>query len=147
MFYTLTALFLLSMIAVLTAQNLGYLWIAMEATTLMSAPLVYYHRSQYSLEATWKYLLLCSVGIAFALFGTVLLFAASQRTGDENGTLAIAGLLARAPAWTRGSCASASSSACWATAPKPASSRCTTGFRTPTARPRRPPPPCSPARC
>jgi hydrogenase-4 component F len=68
----------------------------MEATTLMSAPLVYYHRSQNSLEATWKYLLLCSVGIAFALFGTVLLFAASQRTGDENGTLAIAGLLARA---------------------------------------------------
>jgi hydrogenase-4 component F len=98
MFYTLTALFLLSMIAVLTAQDLGYLWIAMEATTLMSAPLVYYHRSQNSLEATWKYLLLCSVGIAFALFGTVLLFAASQRTGDENGTLAIAGLLARAPA-------------------------------------------------
>jgi hydrogenase-4 component F len=98
LFYTLTALFLLAMVAVLTAQNLGYLWIAMEATTLMSAPLVYLHRSQNSLEATWKYLLLCSVGIAFALFGTVLLFAASQRPGDGSGTLALAGLLERARA-------------------------------------------------
>jgi len=98
LFYTLTALFLLAMVAVLTAQNLGYLWIAMEATTLMSAPLVYFHRSRNSLEATWKYLLLCSVGIAFALFGTVLLFAASQRPGDEGGTLALAGLLERARA-------------------------------------------------
>jgi hydrogenase-4 component F len=96
MFFTLTALFFLAMVAVLTAQDLGYLWIAMEATTLMSAPLVYFHRSQNSLEASWKYLLLCSVGIAFALLGTVFLFAASQRPGDGGGTLALTQLLARA---------------------------------------------------
>lgn len=93
LFYTLAGLFLCAMYAVLLAQNLGYLWIAMEATTLMSAPLVHYHRSRRSLEATWKYLLLCSVGIAFALFGTVLIFAAQ----DGGATLSLSHLLAHAP--------------------------------------------------
>jgi hydrogenase-4 component F len=103
LYYTLSSLFLLSMYSVLLARNLGYLWIAMEATTLMSAPLVYFHRSRTSLEAAWKYLLLCSVGIAFALFGTVLIFAASQRAGGSGpsaaatGTLALGELIARGP--------------------------------------------------
>jgi hydrogenase-4 component F len=97
MFYTLSQLFLLAMYGVLLAQNLGYLWIAMEATTLMSAPLVYFHRSRHSLEATWKYLLLCSVGIAFALFGTILIFVSSQQPGETPGTLALGELAARAP--------------------------------------------------
>ncbi|MHB9022692.1 MAG: proton-conducting transporter transmembrane domain-containing protein [Armatimonadota bacterium] len=92
LFYSLTGLFLLAMYGVLLAQHLGYLWIAMEATTLMSAPLIFYHRSRRSLEATWKYLLLCSVGIAFALFGTVLIFAAQQ----TDGTLVVNELLAHA---------------------------------------------------
>jgi hydrogenase-4 component F len=95
LFYTLAALFLLAMYGVLLAQDLGYLWIAMEATTLMSAPLVYFHRSRHSLEAAWKYLLLCSVGIAFALFGTLLLFAASERPGEGGGTLVLTELLRR----------------------------------------------------
>lgn len=95
LFYSLAGLFLMAMYAVLLAQNLGFLWIAMEATTLMSAPLVYYHRSRRSLEATWKYLLLCSVGIAFALFGTVLIFAAQHGAGD-GGTLLLPDLLTRA---------------------------------------------------
>lgn len=81
LFYTLVGVFLAAMYGVLLAQNLGYLWIAMEATTLVSAPLVFYHRSRHALEAAWKYLLLCSVGIAFALFGTVLLIAAQHATG------------------------------------------------------------------
>jgi hydrogenase-4 component F len=103
-FYTLSGLFLLAMYGVLLARNLGYLWIAMEATTLMSAPLVYYHRSRDSLEATWKYLMLCSVGIAFALFGTVLIFAASQppagthEVGETGGMLMLDQLLARGAA-------------------------------------------------
>jgi hydrogenase-4 component F len=94
LFYTLASLFLLAMYGVLLARSLGYLWIAMEMTTLMSAPLVYFHRSRDSLEATWKYLLLCSVGIAFALFGTVLIFASSQ--GPAGGTMALDELIARA---------------------------------------------------
>jgi len=96
LYYTLSSLFVLAMYGVLLAHNLGYLWIALEMTTLMSAPLVYFHRSRHSLEATWKYLLLCSVGIAFALFGTVLIFASSQQSG-KNGTLVIGELIARGP--------------------------------------------------
>jgi hydrogenase-4 component F len=94
-FYTWSGLFVLAMYGVLLARNLGYMWITLEMTTLMSAPLVFFHRSQLSLEATWKYLMLCSVGIAFALFGTVLIFASSQTPGHPNGTLVFAELLAR----------------------------------------------------
>ena len=49
------------------------MWIAIEATTLASAPLIYTHRSAATLEATWKYVLICSVGIALALLGSVLI--------------------------------------------------------------------------
>jgi hydrogenase-4 component F len=87
-FYTLVGLFLLAMYAVPLTQHLGYMWILIEATTLMSAPLIDYHRSKSSLEATWKYLILCSVGIAFALFGTLLIFA-SQHTAVNGGTMII----------------------------------------------------------
>jgi hydrogenase-4 component F len=66
-------LFLAAMSFVCMAHNLGLLWVGVEATTLASAPLVYFHRHHRSLEATWKYLLLCSVGIALALFGTYML--------------------------------------------------------------------------
>ncbi len=94
-FYTWSGLFILAMYGVLLARNLGYMWIAMEMTTLMSAPLVFFHRSRLSLEATWKYLLLCSVGIAFALFGTVLIFASSQSQGSPSGSLMFDELLER----------------------------------------------------
>jgi hydrogenase-4 component F len=103
MFYLFTALFLLSMYAVVSADNLGFLWIAIEATTLTSAPLVYYHRSRTSLEATWKYLIICSVGIAFAFFGTAIFYAASQRVSVFNeGSLSISELTAHASLLPRG---------------------------------------------
>ena len=66
-----TFVFTLTLTAV--ARNFGLLWVAMEATTLASAPLINYHRSAGSTEAMWKYLLICSVGIGLALFGTFLL--------------------------------------------------------------------------
>ncbi len=97
LFYVLAGLFLAAMYGVLLSQNLGYLWIAMEATTLISAPLVYYHHTRHALEAAWKYLLLCSVGIAFALFGTVLLVAAQHPVPGES-TLHFGALLERAAA-------------------------------------------------
>ncbi len=71
-----------TMTLVITSWNLGLLWVAVEATTLCSAPLILFHRSSQALEAMWKYLLICSVGIAFALFGTLLL-GASVRTSDN----------------------------------------------------------------
>lgn len=102
-FYCFTALFLVAMYAVVAADNLGYLWISVEATTLASAPLVYYHRTRTSLEATWKYFLVCSVGIAFAFLGTAILYAASQRVAViHNGTLSIATLTDHARLLPRG---------------------------------------------
>ena len=56
--------FLSSMTLVTTTPHLGALWVGIEGTTLSSAPLIYFHRHQRSLEATWKYLIICSVGIA-----------------------------------------------------------------------------------
>jgi len=94
-FYTLSGAFILAMYAVPLARHIGYLWIAVEATTLMSAPLINYHHSRDSLEATWKYLLLCSVGIAFALFGTVLIFAA-QHTSVHSASMMLNELMLRA---------------------------------------------------
>lgn len=92
-FYLFATLFVVTMYGVVAADNLGYLWISMEATTLVSAPLVYYHRSRTSLEAAWKYLLICSVAIAFAFFGTALLYSASE---PNVTTLSIAMLRAHA---------------------------------------------------
>lgn len=62
-------LFLSAMSMVAIADHIIMLWVAIEATTLMSAPLIFVHRSKESLEATWKYVLICSVGIALALLG------------------------------------------------------------------------------
>ncbi|MHB0999207.1 MAG: proton-conducting transporter transmembrane domain-containing protein [Armatimonadota bacterium] len=95
LFYTLSGMFILAMYAVPLAQHIGFLWIAVEATTLISAPLINYHHSRNSLEATWKYLLLCSVGIAFALFGTVLILAA-QHASANGETMMFSDLMAQA---------------------------------------------------
>jgi hydrogenase-4 component F len=62
-------LFLSAMSMVAIADHIIMLWVAVEATTLMSAPLIFVHRSKEALEATWKYVLICSVGIALALLG------------------------------------------------------------------------------
>ncbi len=70
-------LFFAAMNLVCLVQNLGLLWVAIEATTLASAPLIYFHRTRRSLEATWKYLMICSVGIALALIGNFAFILAS----------------------------------------------------------------------
>ena len=66
------------------ARDFGMLWVAVEATTLASAPLINFHRSKSSLEAMWKYLLLCSLGIGLALFGTMLLSAGLPEGSSLN---------------------------------------------------------------
>jgi len=81
--------FLATMSLVIVSRHFGLLWVAVEATTLASAPLIYFHRSDRSLEATWKYLLLCSVGIALALLGTFFLaVAGSSQQGSLSLTVA-----------------------------------------------------------
>jgi hydrogenase-4 component F len=76
-------LFLAAMVLVTVSQHFGFLWVAVEATTLASAPLIYFHRHHRSLEAAWKYLLICSVGIALALLGTFFLAVSSAQAGGE----------------------------------------------------------------
>ncbi len=87
--------FLFAMTAVCLAQDLGLLWVAVEATTLATAPLIYFRKSPGALEATWKYLLLCSVGIALALLGTFLVASAAGGIGPV--TLRVSSLVEIAP--------------------------------------------------
>ncbi|MDF2988552.1 MAG: NADH/Ubiquinone/plastoquinone [Eubacterium sp.] len=77
LFYSLSNAFVLSMILALTTQNMGVMWIAIEATTLASAFLVGFYNNKRAIEAAWKYLIICSVGIAFALLGVILLYYSS----------------------------------------------------------------------
>ena len=97
--------FLATMTLVCLSRHAGLLWVAVEATTLVSAPLVGLHRSARSLEATWKYLLVCSVGIAVALLGTYFLAAAASAADGEHVTLAFPQLIAGArrldPRWLK----------------------------------------------
>ena len=73
-----------SLLLAAVANNLGLLWIALEASTLASALLVGYYDRPGAVEAGWKYLILCSVGITLALFGTVLLYYASNGLFAEH---------------------------------------------------------------
>ena len=92
--------FLAAMSLVALARHLAVLWVALEATTLATAPLIYFYRRRQALEATWKYLLLCSVGIALALLGTFFVGIAASGT-QGGGSLAIDALVAAAPGMAR----------------------------------------------
>ncbi len=83
--FTACLLFLLStMTLAAAAQHFGLLWVAVEGGTLAGAPLIFFTRSRRSLEATWKYLVLCSVGVALALLGTFFLAAAVSHVRHET---------------------------------------------------------------
>lgn len=98
--FTACLLFFLStMSLVCVSRHLGLLWVAIEATTLSSAPLIFFHRHHRSLEAAWKYLVICSVGIALALLGNYFLAVAvgGARSGAHAPSLLLPELLAAAP--------------------------------------------------
>ena len=76
--------FLGAMTLVAWSHHLGLMWVAIEATTLVTAPLIYFDHSTRSIEATWKYLLICSVGIALGLLGTFFLAYASLHAGLDS---------------------------------------------------------------
>ena len=93
-YYSLFNLFCFSMFLVPALNNLGMLWVAIEMTTLISAFLVGFYNTKKSVEAAWKYIIICSVGIIFALLGTILFscaFAVSGVSKSLNWT-DIAGL-------------------------------------------------------
>src|SRR5205085_1026131 len=78
---------LATMTFVTLSHHLGLMWVAMEATTLLSASSIYFNQNARSLEATWKYLLIGSVGIALALFGSFFLAYSSLKAGLESTLL------------------------------------------------------------
>ncbi len=97
-------LFLSTMTMVTLSDHIMVMWIAIEATTLTSAPLIFTHRTPRSLEATWKYVLICSVGIAMALLGSVLITLAMD-VGHVNVPVSFSELTGAAtqldPVWLK----------------------------------------------
>jgi hydrogenase-4 component F len=88
LYHSMYQLFSFAMLLALTTNNMGILWVAMEAATLTTVLLVSVYRTAASLEAAWKYFILCGVGIAQALFGTVLLYMAAEKViGSGGGAL------------------------------------------------------------
>jgi hydrogenase-4 component F len=75
-YYGLLNLFIFTMLSVLVVENLGLMWVAVEATTLASALLVAFYFNHSALEAAWKYVMVCTVGICLALLGSIFLYYA-----------------------------------------------------------------------
>src|SRR3989338_6515169 len=91
-------LFVLSMLVAIFANNAGIIWVALEATTLSTTMLVSFYRKKSSMEAAWKYIVLCSTGIALGLFGILVLgYAGSQVGLHEAEEFRSGGLLDVAP--------------------------------------------------
>jgi hydrogenase-4 component F len=86
-FCAVLLVFFAMMNLILVAQHLGLLWIAVEATTLASGPLLYFNRNPRSIEATWKYLMIGSVGIALALLGTFFVAYSALQAGIRSSLL------------------------------------------------------------
>jgi hydrogenase-4 component F len=89
LYHSMYQLFIAAMLIALTSNNMGMLWVAMEGATLSTVLLVTLYRTPASLEAGWKYFILCGVGIAQALFGTILLYFAAERVLGGEGTSAL----------------------------------------------------------
>ncbi|XER06609.1 NAD(P)H-quinone oxidoreductase subunit 2, chloroplastic [Sporomusa rhizae] len=84
-YYGLFNLFVFTMVCVTVAENMGMLWVAVEATTLSSALLVAFYFDRAALEAAWKYVMVCTVGICLALLGTILMYYAQVNVGVTDG--------------------------------------------------------------
>ncbi|MCO1601828.1 hydrogenase 4 subunit F [Desulfosporosinus nitroreducens] len=86
-YYFWMYIFVFTMFLALVSANLGIMWVAVEGTTLATALLVGFYNKKNSLEAAWKYIIICTVGIIFALFGTLLLHYAAVSVTGESGSL------------------------------------------------------------
>jgi hydrogenase-4 component F len=86
LYHSMFQAFGFTMLVALLTNNIGILWVAMEAATLTTVLLVSLYRTPASIEAAWKYFILCGVGIAQALFGTILVYFAAERVLGSGGT-------------------------------------------------------------
>lgn len=84
LYHILYQAFALTMTVVLLANNIGILWVAMEGATLATALLVGLYLTPEAIEASWKYFILCIVGIALALFGTICVYFSAQNLIPTN---------------------------------------------------------------
>lgn len=85
LYHAMYQAFMFTMLLALSTDNLGVLWVAVEGATLATVLLVSLYRTPQAVEAAWKYFILCGVGIALALFGTVLLYFAAQHVVADPG--------------------------------------------------------------
>ncbi len=85
LYHSMFQCFLLTMLIALSTNNLGILWVAIEAATLATVLLVSLYRTHESIEAGWKYFIICGVGISQALFGTILVYFAAAKTVPGHG--------------------------------------------------------------
>jgi hydrogenase-4 component F len=85
LYHSMFQAFGFTMLVALLTNNIGILWVAMEAATLTTVLLVSLYRTPASIEAAWKYFILCGVGIAQALFGTILVYFAAERVLGSGG--------------------------------------------------------------
>jgi len=88
-YVVLTQVFITCMLVAVLTANLGILWVSIEATTIATTFLVSHRRTDGAFEASWKYVILCSVGIALAFLGTVLVYYAQLHVagGDHHASL------------------------------------------------------------
>ena len=83
-YHAMYQLLMFAMNLALTANNIGLMWVAIEMATLTTVLMVGIYRTHEALEAAWKYFILGSVGIAMALFGTILVYMAAQPVIGEG---------------------------------------------------------------
>lgn len=96
-YYAFYSLFLFTMLLAATTNNIIIMWAAIEATTLASALLVALKNTHHALEATWKYIMVCTAGVAFGLFGTLLIYAnAADVITDPHMAAFISGIMPEA---------------------------------------------------
>lgn len=96
-YYALSHVFIFTMTLSVICNNVAFMWAAIEATTLASVFLVAIHKDQKSTESGYKYIVLCSIGLAFALYATVLLYSATYSTlGDGEASMQFSSIMENA---------------------------------------------------
>lgn len=97
-YYAFFSLFVFSMVLAVTSNNIIMMWVSVEATTLSTVFLVGVYRTKLALEAAWKYVIVCTAGVAFGLFGTLLVYAnAADIMADPHQAVFWTAILPNAP--------------------------------------------------
>ncbi len=92
-YYQGLSIFLLSMLIVPITNNLGVMWVTVEATTLISVLLIMLYFKENAIEAAWKYLIIATVGLSFALIGTVFFYYANISAGSSEDAMNWTGMV------------------------------------------------------